>query len=41
MVKQGDNPAQPTLKHQMLGLRYRMYLHGTGMLTGFPFGLPS
>lgn len=38
MVKQGDNPAQPTLKRQMLGLRRRVYLRGTGILTGFPFG---
>ena len=40
-VKQGDNLAQPTPKRQVLGLRHRMYLRGTGILTGFPFDLLS
>ena len=38
-VKQGDDLAQPTQKRQMLGLRYRVYHCGTGILTGFPFDL--
>ena len=28
----------PTPKRQERNLRYRVYLHGTGILTGFPFG---
>jgi hypothetical protein len=39
MVKQGDNLAQPTSKRQTLSLRYRVYLRGSGILTGFPFDM--
>ncbi len=38
-VKQGDNPAQPTSKRQVLSLRHRAYLRGTGILACFPFEL--
>jgi hypothetical protein len=40
-VKQGDSLAQPISKRQMLSLRCRVYLHGAGILTGFPFGILS
>jgi hypothetical protein len=38
-VKQGDGLARPTSKRLKTGLRRRTYLYGTGILTGFPFGL--
>ena len=36
-IRQGDDLARPTPERQKLSLRYRRYLGGTGMLTGFPF----
>ena len=39
MVKQGYSLAQLTPKRQALSLRYRVYLCGSGILTGFPFDM--
>jgi len=37
MVRRDDSLAQPIRKRQIKSLRCRVYLPGTGILTGFPF----